>query len=276
MKMSVGIALAMILHMILHILSSLLLARFSGTAALAMSLLLTVVRLGVPALLLSRLFTRARYDIVAPAGKPTKKELAAIGYACFFLIWIFGWLYGFVFSQEIGLVMETPLDTVLGAILLTAFPAVLEEVLVRRLIAGRIAAIHPSAAILISSLLFGLMHFSARTFPYAFVCGLILSAVYIRTGSLSTVIAAHFGSNLLSFLFSVLRRVLTEETMTVLTWLTPSVFFLGFLLVIPVVYRVLKTPTYPRGSEVSASDFLTPALILYMVAAMGYQLIFAF
>lgn len=274
--MSVGIALAMVLHMTLYILSSLVLARVSGTAALALSLPLTAVRLGLPILLLARLFARARYDAVSPPAAPTKRELAAIGYACFFLIWLFGWLYGFFFQQENGFVMESPLDTVLGAILFTAFPAVLEELLVRRLIAGRIAAFNPSAAILISSLLFGLMHFSAWTFPYAFVCGLILSAVYVRTGSLPTVIAAHFCSNLLSFLLSVLDTVLKPEVMAVFFWATPLVLFLGFIPVMPRVYRVLKTPAYPRENEIAASDFLTPALVLYMAAAMAFQLIFAF
>lgn len=54
-------------------------------------------------------------------------------------------------------------------------------------------------ALLVSSLLFALLHFNMVQTLSAFICGLILGVLYLRTGSLLCCMIAHGGYNLISF-----------------------------------------------------------------------------
>ncbi len=68
----------------------------------------------------------------------------------------------------------------------------LEELLYRGIIAGQIYLWHgPYPAILISAFCFGILHFNIVQFLYAFIVGLFLGLLFIRTKRLATCILAH-------------------------------------------------------------------------------------
>ncbi len=68
----------------------------------------------------------------------------------------------------------------------------LEELLYRGIIAGQIYLWHgPYPAILISAFCFGILHFNIVQFLYAFIVGLFLGLLFIKTKRLVTCILAH-------------------------------------------------------------------------------------
>lgn len=78
-------------------------------------------------------------------------------------------------------------------------PAV-EEALTRGLLLGGLREGYgPAAALLLSALVFALLHFNAVQTLSALVCGLALGLLYLRTGSLLCCVLAHAGYNALSF-----------------------------------------------------------------------------
>ncbi|MDD6193941.1 MAG: type II CAAX endopeptidase family protein [Lachnospiraceae bacterium] len=81
---------------------------------------------------------------------------------------------------------------------------ILEEIVYRGIIAGQLMVWRgPVVAIILSSLLFGAMHFNMVQFLYAFLVGLALAYVYTKTNKLWVVIAAHGLTNLAVVLWQI-------------------------------------------------------------------------
>ena len=82
---------------------------------------------------------------------------------------------------------------------------VIEEILMRGYVFDGLSASHGSiVALLVSSLLFALLHFNMVQTLSALVCGLIIGLIYLRTGSLLCSILTHAGYNLVSYLTMIL------------------------------------------------------------------------
>lgn len=87
---------------------------------------------------------------------------------------------------------------------------VAEELVFRGMLFGRLKEwLKPEAAVLISSVIFGLYHGNVVQFVYAFLLGTLFALIYYRTGTLWTAVAGHVSANMWSLFGS--------------TWLT-SVF----------------------------------------------------
>ena len=93
---------------------------------------------------------------------------------------------------------ETPVPAFIHVCLLAP---VTEEILMRGFALNGLKRTYGSGtALLVSSLLFALLHFNMVQTLSAFICGLILGILYLRTGSLLCCMLAHGGYNLISFL----------------------------------------------------------------------------
>jgi membrane protease YdiL (CAAX protease family) len=95
---------------------------------------------------------------------------------------------------------ETPAQILLLFLSASLVPAVAEEILFRGFLIRSLGLFRRSLSVLMSALTFALMHFSVTGFPLFFICGLILSMVYVSTGSLSVCIGVHFLCNAFWFL----------------------------------------------------------------------------
>ena len=99
-----------------------------------------------------------------------------------------------------ALTMQTPL----WANLLFAgiFAPILEEIFYRKLIIDRWRAFGDLPAVLLSGLLFGLIHGNFSQFFYAAMIGMILGYVYLRTGRLRYTVFLHMGINLIGGVYT--------------------------------------------------------------------------
>ena len=130
-----------------------------------------------------------------------------------------------VFSAVFGLYPTSPVDTVpadaLGFIFYfvssAILPALLEELVFRGAIMQSLWRFGDSFALLISSLLFGLVHGNLVQAPMAFVTGLAIGYFVLRTGSLRTGILIHFVNNALAVILSAVGAGLSYEISTLLT-----------------------------------------------------------
>lgn len=95
----------------------------------------------------------------------------------------------------------------LGIVAIVIMAPIVEELLFRGAIQGHLLRQwkHPAGAIVLSSLIFGLVHGNWVQAPFAFVTGLALGWMYYRTGSLLPGMLMHFvnnGTAVLSFLLA--------------------------------------------------------------------------
>lgn len=112
-------------------------------------------------------------------------------------------------SVLVALVKENPLW--LNLVIIALLPAVVEEFIFRGLILNGYKRRNPLMAIVISSLLFGLMHMNLNQFSYAFVIGVIFAFLAYATGSLLPSILGHFIINGTSVVMTHLSSGATQE-----------------------------------------------------------------
>lgn len=121
-----------------------------------------------------------------------------------------------------SLFAENNVDTVLNTIvnnnplwlnlmLIALLPAVVEEFIFRGLIFNGYKRRNPFMAILLSAMLFGLIHMNLNQFSYAFVIGVIFGFMAYATGSLLPSILSHFIINGTSVVISHMSASGTKE-----------------------------------------------------------------
>ena len=82
------------------------------------------------------------------------------------------------------------------------FVPILEELLYRGIVLGQFSLWgHPLIGIVISSVLFGIMHFNVIQFLYAFLVGIVLGISYVKTHNLVVPILGHALTNLVVILY---------------------------------------------------------------------------
>ncbi len=94
---------------------------------------------------------------------------------------------------------------VLSLIQICIISPILEETLMRYFLLGGLSIGYGKwFALLISALLFAILHINLVQSLSAFVCGIVLGLLYLHTGSLFCCIFSHMGYNLLAYLTTVL------------------------------------------------------------------------
>ena len=173
----------------------------------------SALRLAVPALIfvyMQKLSGDAPVKIEKAPECPEKCNitLAFVGFA---FIFCFGMLYSAAFPSAANSFDDSNIFsafiTVLGYAIV---PAVFEEILYRKIFCAELTVHGGVFAAIISALLFGLGHFSFYAFPYAFICGLVLAFVYLKTGSVKYTVAIHFANNLLGYVCAFISTKLDK------------------------------------------------------------------
>lgn len=98
-------------------------------------------------------------------------------------------------------------DWILSMMIFGLFGPIVEEIIFRYIIMGKIYTYGKVRAILVSSVLFGILHMSRISmaeFLIYFISGIYLGVVYDKTKRISVCIGAHCFHNLISILLSVL------------------------------------------------------------------------
>ncbi|MBR1789935.1 MAG: CPBP family intramembrane metalloprotease [Bacteroidaceae bacterium] len=87
-----------------------------------------------------------------------------------------------------------------GIIAIALVAPIVEELVFREAIIGSLLRhrVHRWQAILISAVLFGLVHFNPAQIPFAFVMGLILGVIYVKMGNIVMTSLLHIINNMLA------------------------------------------------------------------------------
>lgn len=108
---------------------------------------------------------------------------------------------------------------VLNALLLAVMPAIFEELIFRGVVLqGLRRNFSDWLAILISAVMFTLMHGSLQQFVYPLALGLILGWIVVRGGSLLLSMIVHFTSNFVVVLLDYLQNVLSFDMNLPSSW----------------------------------------------------------
>ena len=93
-------------------------------------------------------------------------------------------------------------------------PAIFEELIFRKTFCDALAPYGPKTAILVTSILFSLMHTSFERIFHTFICGLFCSWLYIGTKNIKLPILLHFLNNFFAAIEVVLWYRVSEDAYT--------------------------------------------------------------
>ena len=207
---------ALLLAMVLFYAFAYLETRMSGGFVwlLLLRTLSTVLVFIIPMLFLRTAFRKEGLTVPASAKKASLNKTLVTILSSFGLIVIAEVLYAAVFPtvvREVGVSAERSFfENILLFLAASVVPAAVEEIFFRGVVLRHLRVFRTSLAILMSALIFALFHFSVTLFPLAFVCGWIISAAYVSTGSLFAAIGIHFLENAFWF-FSETVQVCAPE-----------------------------------------------------------------
>lgn len=126
--------------------------------------------------------------------------------------------------------LKTPYKIVLMFLSAAVVPAFVEEFMFRGMIYSNLRPYGKGIAIVISALLFGLMHQNAGQLLYATAAGVVLAVVYEMTASFWCCVLLHFFNNFLAIVEQVWFQQYSVEKASLLCTITEaSIFFMGLV-----------------------------------------------
>lgn len=113
-------------------------------------------------------------------------------------------IFGIKNSVDLSTESSTPFESFLNIVSVCVIPALVEEFLFRGIVLGKLRFFGESFALFMSSMLFALMHGNIIQIPFAFIVGLSLAFITIKTNSILPCIIVHFLINFRSVFVSIL------------------------------------------------------------------------
>ena len=154
-----------------------------------------------------------------PGEAPVKKSITPGQFVvalimCYALMYC-GNLVGTLITTIVGTLKGSEVDNALMAyatesnmivtfIYMVICAPILEEYIFRKLIVDRTLKYGQGVAIILSGLMFGLFHGNLNQFAYAFLLGMFLAFLYVKTGNLKITIGLHMCINFMGAVVSVL------------------------------------------------------------------------
>lgn len=158
-----------------------------------------------------------------PAMPPVRRKMTAGQYAlsaiiCMGIAYASNFL-GSILTMVIGAVNGKPVENQIVSVLAQISPwavflytvvcaPIAEEYLFRKMIVDRTVRYGEGIAVVVSGLMFGLFHGNLNQFVYAFVIGVFLAFLYVKTGNLKITVSLHM---LFNFISGFLTLMLMEK-----------------------------------------------------------------
>lgn len=145
---------------------------------------------------------------------------------------------------------NTVTDIIVTLVATAIVPAFSEEFLFRGVLLGKLRKYGNGFAIFVSALFFGLFHGNIGQIPFAFVGGLVMGFMTVKTNSMLPAMATHFLNNLLSVFMDLLntQTYMTQGQILVTFYALSAVIFL--LSILAVLYLIFKDKSLFKLSNV--------------------------
>lgn len=178
---------------------------------------------------------------------------------------------GFDYSVDYGDNPKGFWGFVLVFISTAVVPALVEEFACRGIIMGLLLKYKQGFALIVSSVIFGIMHGNFEQIPFAFLVGLVLGLIRIKTGSLWVCVLVHAFNNFVSVVFDFLPDGNTMAYNMAYT------IFLGVCL-LAAIFGICKIPNGEKAYSLENETgdfrfkrykwfFTSPVIIIFAVLA---------
>lgn len=243
-------------------------------------ILISIFGIVIPFYIVSLFYSEKDRDKCTDFGRPVSKRafgLAVVaGLAvCLAGDYLTGGFAGFASTfgiefKDIDIKDPTNISEIFMSVLqLAIVPALCEEFAIRGVVMQPLRKYGDRFAIVMSSLIFALMHGNMIQIPFAFVAGIALGYFAISTGSIWTSVAIHFCNNL----FSIILTVISERS-SAADFITPYLMIVTIAAGIYCMSQYIKTEHYGFGFT-KASKAKKRALITAFAVFLAISFLFS-
>ena len=171
---------------------------------------------------------------------------------------------------------DTPLEALIYLISVAVIPAITEEMFFRGVILSKLTDFGASFAIIVSSLLFSLMHGNFVQIPFTFFLGLVFGYLTVYSGSMFPAMLIHFFNNAYSVITDLLNTNSDKLNINIvllnialISFLVVSMF-LGVYSIVAISHKdkeFLKLPAYEGYFDKKTRNrlFLTSPAIIFTI-----------
>ena len=265
-----------------------------------------IVSFVLPVVIFNKLNKNADREIYEPidmgGGASTKQMLVmlfiglgltkAFSYINYFIVNVFFDYSEFTEEAFWQVELDHPYQILIYFVYVAIIPAVVEELLFRGAVCKALRVYGKETAIIVSAVLFALMHTNIEQLLYTFVAGACLGWIYVETGSLRYPMLLHFINNGLSVITKIVYEKCSPAIYNKLNFFFDDVVY-GAMAVCLVIYLIdvlkqgefikpLKLKPDENGEEVlplsvgervrgffSVGNIL---FVMYSVTIMGFYL----
>lgn len=162
---------------------------------------------------------------------------------------------------------------IINIVVFALLPAIFEEMVYRGYILRTLRPYGDFFAVLVSSILFALMHGNILQIPFAFLVGLACGYLAVKTGHIWIAVILHFLNNFMSTLLSYAGLYLTtEQNQKMILIVFSLIGMIGLVAIVilyamgdPIIRRQQSHPQQMASSRLAGSLLLAPAMIASLV-----------
>lgn len=178
------------------------------------------------------------------------------------------------FYDPILVMPETVLDIMLFLLNTVIIPAVFEEIAFRGVIMQSLRRFGDSFALVVSSVLFAMVHISPLSVPNAFFMALTMGYFVLFTGSLHTGMVIHLINNLLAVLSTLLGQM--DHATANIIFICIQIFYLlmGIIAILWLmkryenIFSLKSSQTVNRSTAKIKRFFCTPAFFVFVIVVL--------
>ncbi len=178
---------------------------------------------------------------------------------------------GYPLDEGLSLINPTSWGTYFLAILVLAiFPAIYEELIFRGVILqGLRSRFNDVSAVLLTSLMFAIMHLNLQQLVYPFILGCIMGWVVLRTGSLVSSMLVHFINNFLVVTISFLSNTTSFSMALPGKWWFYVLAVCLLLVTIGIYYLIDRFYFRHKSAEAHERTSQKTSIYIYISLAVG-------
>ena len=125
-------------------------------------------------------------------------------------------MFGINYDVDFGENPQGILGIILSIIATAIVPALVEEYACRGIVMGALRKYGDGFAVLVSALMFGIIHGNFQQIPFAFMVGLILGFVTVKCNSIWPAVLIHFYNNFSSVIFDYIFDGMTVQLQNII------------------------------------------------------------
>ena len=256
----------------------------------SIELLFSIVFLFLPFFVIYRNETQENKEkIEASFEKPASPMLffTSVGFGlmlCYCGDFISTWISALF--EEAGINLTTTAETeiptsgiplLLFAISTAVLPAIVEEFTMRAVTMQPLRKYGDKFAIIMTALVFGLMHRNAVQGIFAFIAGAVFGYIAIASGSIWTAVVVHSLNNGIYVVFNVLNERNPELFEKVYPIVLTAVFVIGLASAVPFILsskrnKLTKAPVFPGVKKKTSYFLFTVPMVIAIVWMLIYTL----